>query len=193
MFSIMLRRTPDTQLVRSFFIPIREKITHNQYINLERSNRYAASSTKKRHHAALCTEMMLQRIQPLEMGQYHIHTVWAIHNKRTDLDNTAWAKKFLFDAMVSSSILPTDSLKCVASLSDDCTLVKEDETGVYVEIFQHIDPISLLKQDVILSEQTRSAPSGREKDTSADSRGKEYDEQSDYHGDDGESVPLLIQ
>jgi hypothetical protein len=90
---------------------------------------------KKRFHAALCTQIIQQRIEHIEAPKVHIHMVWYIKNLRTDPDNVAWAKKYVLDALVACSVLTNDSMKYILSLSDDFMVVDEQQCGVMVECF----------------------------------------------------------
>lgn len=44
---------------------------------------------------------------------------WYEANKKRDLDNVAFAKKFIFDALVDCGVLKNDSRKYVVGFSDD--------------------------------------------------------------------------
>ena len=61
-----------------------------------------------------------------------IHFHWVESNKRRDLDNIAFSKKFILDAMVKYEKLNDDNRKCVYAFTD--TFEYGDKTKVILEI-----------------------------------------------------------
>ena len=61
-----------------------------------------------------------------------IHFHWIESNKRRDLDNICFAKKFILDALVKSGKLKDDNRKCVTAFTD--TFEYGDETKVVLDI-----------------------------------------------------------
>lgn len=61
-----------------------------------------------------------------------IHFHWIEGNKRRDLDNIAFAKKFILDAMVKYGKLSDDNRKYVTAFTD--TFAYGDKTKVILEI-----------------------------------------------------------
>ena len=61
-----------------------------------------------------------------------INFTWREKDKGRDLDNIAFAKKFILDAMVRRGIIPDDSQKWVKGFSD--SFGKGTEAGVIVEV-----------------------------------------------------------
>lgn len=61
-----------------------------------------------------------------------IHFIWVEGNKKRDLDNIAFAKKFILDSMVKYKKLKDDNRKCVTAFRDDFEYAKE--TKVILEI-----------------------------------------------------------
>lgn len=61
-----------------------------------------------------------------------INFTWVEGNRRRDLDNVAFAKKFILDAMVKFGKLKDDNRKCVTGFTD--TFVYGDKHKVILEI-----------------------------------------------------------
>lgn len=62
-----------------------------------------------------------------------IHFHWIEENKRRDLDNVAFAKKFILDAMVKAGKLKDDNRKCVAGFIDTFEYAKESKVILEIE------------------------------------------------------------
>jgi len=60
-----------------------------------------------------------------------IHFIWVESNKRRDLDNICFAKKFILDAMVKYGKLKDDNRKCVIGFTD--SFKYEDRNKVILE------------------------------------------------------------
>lgn len=68
-----------------------------------------------------------------------INFTWVEGNKRRDLDNVCFAKKFILDAMVKFGKLKDDNRKCVTEFTD--TFVYGEKTKVILEIEEITDGI----------------------------------------------------
>lgn len=60
---------------------------------------------------------------------------WHEPNRKRDKDNIAFAKKFIFDALVEIGVIPNDGWKNVDSFSDDFSVDNENPRGE-VEIIE---------------------------------------------------------
>lgn len=54
-----------------------------------------------------------------KLNQVAIAFTWVEENKRRDLDNIAFAKKFILDALVKAGKLKDDNRKCVTAFTDN--------------------------------------------------------------------------
>ncbi len=101
----------------------------NEYINLCRTNKYKAAKFKADIEAdiAIFLCQMPKYSKPIK-----IHFNWIEGNKRRDLDNICFAKKFILDAMVKAGKLKDDNRKCVTAFTDNFYYGKE--TKVILEI-----------------------------------------------------------
>jgi len=101
-------------------------VTLNEYINAERSNKYAGAKIKKQQ-TELCRLSCLT-LKPIDYP-FKMICEWGIG--RHDPDNVAFAKKFILDGMVKSERLPNDNFKFVKGFED--RFIK-GETGVTIII-----------------------------------------------------------
>jgi len=62
-----------------------------------------------------------------------IHFHWVEENKKRDLDNVCFAKKFVLDAMVKAGKLKDDNRKCVTGFTDTFEYAKESKVILEIE------------------------------------------------------------
>ena len=106
----------------------------NQYIKIERGNKYQSAKVKKEY-----TNITMY----LTMGKKKINTpcklkfTWYIKNKRTDPDNICFARKFALDGIVKSGIIPDDTFKHIKGFTDEFIVINEihKEVGVMIESY----------------------------------------------------------
>lgn len=97
----------------------------NSFISANNRNRYISSKIKKEETERVkyaCLDSDLETIT--ECSDFIF--CWYVPNKRKDPDNVAFAVKFILDGMVSSGVLPTDSMKFVSGLSHVFKVDKEN-------------------------------------------------------------------
>ena len=58
---------------------------------------------------------------------------WLVPNKRRDLDNLAFASKFVLDGMVKANVIPSDNLVHIVELTH-CYEIS-DKVGVRIETY----------------------------------------------------------
>ena len=96
----------------------------NDYTKANRTNRFAGAKMKKE-----CEEIITNHIKAQIHEEFKnpvkLHFRWYEPNKRRDLDNIAFAKKFILDALVSSGVIKTDSWQGVVGFTDDFFLDSE--------------------------------------------------------------------
>ena len=102
----------------------------NQYINACRTNRYAGA-----HMKATIEEEIGWYINTLPdyKKPVKIKFTWVEDNKRRDLDNIAFGKKFILDALVKSGKLKDDNRKNVTSFEDYFEYDKEAKVILEIE------------------------------------------------------------
>jgi len=103
--------------------------TLNEYIDVERGNKYDAAKMK---------EDWTYRVAYQVENKYNIITepfifkcVWYTKDLRKDPDNVAFAKKFILDGLVVAKLIPGDGRKVVKGFIDEFEI---DKTNPRVEV-----------------------------------------------------------
>lgn len=104
----------------------------NEYTNTNRYNKYAGAKQKKeeQEYIKMCIRQQLGNIK-LERPVIG-HFTWIEENKRRDLDNICFAKKFILDALVNAGVLADDNRKIVTNFTDSFEYA--DKSKVIVEL-----------------------------------------------------------
>ena len=89
----------------------------NEYVRAERANRYAASKMKREQTERAGVAAVEQRM-PAFAGPVDIAFTWVEKDRRRDVDNVAFAKKFILDGLVRAGVIPDDTPRYVAGISD---------------------------------------------------------------------------
>ena len=108
-------------------IPIKF-LSFNGYVDLCRKNRYQSAKYKRSIEDEI--GWYIKRLPKFNKVQIHFH--WVEENKRRDLDNVCYAKKFILDALVKFGKLKDDSPKYVRAFRD--TFGYSNKTKVIIEI-----------------------------------------------------------
>ena len=103
----------------------------NDYVKAERGNRYGANHIKQSNqrdielfiHNAVIKGTLHRHEKPCRLDLH-----WVEGNARRDLDNVAFATKFIQDALVVSGIFPDDSQKYIKELHHTLEVQK----GIYM-------------------------------------------------------------
>jgi hypothetical protein len=102
----------------------------NEYIQAERSNRFKASSMKKKATELVFWECRRQKLDVLTKPITITYT-WYMKNKKKDLDNVEFAKKFINDGLVLAGIIINDGQEWVRGFTDK---FKIDRNSPRVEV-----------------------------------------------------------
>ncbi len=102
----------------------------NQYVNECRKNRYAGASMKAQIEKDLAWYI---NTLPTYKKAVKIHFHWIEGNKRRDLDNVCFAKKFILDCMVKCGKLKDDNRNCVTGFIDTFEYGKETKVILDIE------------------------------------------------------------
>lgn len=94
----------------------------NDYVRACRANRYQAAQMKRDIEDEI--GIYIRRLPRFEKP-ITIDFLWIEGNKRRDLDNIAFAKKFILDAFVKYGKLKDDNRRCVAAFKDEFSYGKE--------------------------------------------------------------------
>ena len=110
----------------------------NDFISAERANRHVGAKMKRRETdraraAAVAAGM------PRFVGPVSVRFLWVERDRRRDLDNVAFAKKFVLDGLVEAGVLEDDGQRHVAALQDTFE-VDPARPRVVVEV-EDVDPL----------------------------------------------------
>ena len=106
----------------------------NEYTKACRGNRYSGAKMKKDNEAIIKSYIFLQGIMSLK-GRVKLAFRWYEPNRKRDLDNICFAKKFILDALVASGIIEADSWRCVVGFTDEFFMDKENPR-IEVDIYE---------------------------------------------------------
>lgn len=102
----------------------------NEYVRVCRANKYQASVFKNEVEAEIGS--FIYKLPEFE-NPIKIHFHWVEGNKRRDLDNICFAKKFILDALVKWGKLKDDNRKCVTAFTDTFGYAKESFVVLEIE------------------------------------------------------------
>lgn len=104
----------------------------NEYIRWCRSNKYLAASKKAQIEALIAGHI---KYMPRYEKPVKIHFTWVEENKRRDLDNICFAKKFILDALVKEGKLADDNRRNVYAFTD--SFEYSNEAKVILEVIEN--------------------------------------------------------
>ena len=105
--------------------------TLNEYINVERNNRYSANSQKQKY--TNITKMLAKHCNKVTekadmLFEWHVAT-------KHDHDNIAFAKKFILDGFKQAGVIKDDKQAYIGHLYDE--FYKDTRSYVIVHVLKH--------------------------------------------------------
>lgn len=116
-----------------------ERVICEINMKLPSFNDYEKVCRKNRHESAKYKKDLEQEIgefiqnMPEFQNPVKIHFHWIEGNKKRDLDNICFAKKFILDAMVKCGKLKDDNRKHVMGFTDSFDYGDETRVVLYIE------------------------------------------------------------
>lgn len=105
----------------------------NEYINRCRSNKYVGAKMKKDIEQDIYI-YILEQLRNLKIRKpVNVTFTWVESNKRRDLDNVCFAKKFILDALQKAEVLENDNSTYVRGFIDKFEYGKESKVIVEME------------------------------------------------------------
>lgn len=95
----------------------------NEYINIERSNRYWASEVKKEETKIV--RLLCRNLKPIEKYPVKITFIKYFKHKNNDLDNIKI--KSVLDGLVKAEILKNDNMNCIEEITLKGKIDKEKD------------------------------------------------------------------
>ena len=106
-------------------------ISLNEYINAERRNRFIAAKIKKETTDKCMRHFLGYKFKtPIQLS-----FLWVQKNKRKDIDNVSFAKKFIIDGMVKAEAIPNDGQKFITAFRGE-KFIQGDVEAVIVKIYE---------------------------------------------------------
>jgi Holliday junction resolvase RusA-like endonuclease len=110
----------------------------NEYIHAINRNRHIGNKMKQDTQEAIQWAIRAQTRRGYEITQpVQIRFLWASRTAKKDIDNVAFAKKFILDAMVTMGVLPNDTRKWVRGFTDEFVIDRENPR-TEVEILPYV-------------------------------------------------------
>jgi len=104
----------------------------NEYTKQNRTNRYTGNKAKQKEQAYIIWKIK-EQLRNIKIERPVIgHFIWIEENKKRDLDNICFAKKFILDALVQAGVLVDDNRKIVTNFTDSFEYA--DKSKVIVEL-----------------------------------------------------------
>ena len=108
-------------------IPLDGLPSLNETINTERTNKYAGASMKKKAtgHCALYIKKAMNEGFEFNELPAELQFDWYCKNTRTDPDNRAFSRKYIFDGMQQAGLIENDNWKFTTGWKDNFFVDKE--------------------------------------------------------------------
>lgn len=90
----------------------------NDYTRANRTNAHVGAKMKRESEAIIRLNIRAQKIKSVS-GAVRLSFKWYEPNKKRDLDNICFAKKFILDSLVKERIIETDNWRGVVGFTDE--------------------------------------------------------------------------
>lgn len=104
----------------------------NTYVNAERSHRSKGASIKREETDRVAWEFC--NVKPITSYPVHITYTWYSKDSRKDIDNIAFAVKFIHDGLVDAGVLEGDGRKHISGFSHSAFLIDRENPRVELVI-----------------------------------------------------------
>ena len=116
--------------MKEYSFTIQDTLTGlNEYTNACRGNKFQGAMIKAAE--GLRIKYYARALKGLNLKRVELQFNWYEKNKRRDLDNVAFAKKFILDALQDLSVIENDGWKNIAGFEDKFFI---DKTNPRVEV-----------------------------------------------------------
>lgn len=121
----MCQKLKMSKLVNKFVIP-KELTDLNTFIKHTNINFIVGNQTKRKNTDIATIAVLQAKLKPITEYPVHVEFNWHSSNQKKDIDNVAFAKKFILDGMVEAKFIENDSRKFVSSFSDNFYIDKDN-------------------------------------------------------------------
>ena len=105
----------------------------NEYTKACRTNKFIGAQMKQEVETQIWADIKQQLKGVKVEGPVRINFIWVEENKKRDLDNICFAKKFVLDALVKSRVIANDTQNYVIGFSDTFEYNKKGKVIVELE------------------------------------------------------------
>lgn len=119
----------------------------NNYIRVERGNRFAGAKVKEEETNRVWAECKEKRF-PLQKKGVFLVFRWYAKDRKKDKDNIAFAKKFILDGLVLAGVLKSDGWDFVSGFLDVFYLDPKDPR-IEIDFYDYPDEIKIKKLVII--------------------------------------------
>lgn len=109
----------------------------NDYINAERSNKYAAAKIKEQETEAARLAALGHYFLPARYP-VTVDCQWFRADRRTDPDNVQFAIKFILDGFVKAGVLLGDNWKYIKEINHHFSEAKSDSVIVTINPYEEV-------------------------------------------------------
>lgn len=106
----------------------------NEYTDACRKNHFSGAKMKKQSQE-ICEWSIRSQCKGRHLDSCDVSIKWIEKNQRRDPDNIAFAKKFIFDALVECKVLDNDGWKQIKSMKDEFAVDKMNPR-IEVELYE---------------------------------------------------------
>lgn len=107
----------------------------NEYTKANRTNRYAGAKMKQENESSIIYAIKSAKLPKIENFPISLKITWYEPNAKRDGDNISFALKFIQDAMVTTRVIPDDSIKYINGI-EHIFKVDKDNPRIEVEILE---------------------------------------------------------
>jgi len=128
-------------MIKGFCVPFRLDGL-NDYTRANRAGAQVGAAMKRKNEAFVMDAIRDAHLNDLQIEvPVKICFHWFENNRKRDLDNIAFAKKFILDALVRSGTIKNDNWECVIGFTDEFTCARHLEPHVNVIIITIDDAV----------------------------------------------------
>lgn len=98
----------------------------NTFIDSLKASRWGGQKIKNVETERVAWLAKVQKIAPVQNYPVQIKYVWYMKDRRKDIDNVAFAKKYINDGLVQAGVLENDGQKQIDGFSDEFFIDKDN-------------------------------------------------------------------
>jgi hypothetical protein len=98
----------------------------NRYIKALNASRWGGNDIKQTETYRVAVEARAARLQPVTEYPIRIIYRWYSKDQRMDVDNVAFAKKFINDGLVQAGVIENDTRRYIAGFTDEFFIDKNN-------------------------------------------------------------------